>query len=118
MRRRAFLGGRVWCRWHGPLAATRNSRAQSSVLLSSAAIRAIAALHEHSGSKFSRALIPPNFGVGADEGQNSRSKLRPEANTSGPKPGEGNRSEQTRMVIPLIGPGALIFKKLESVFRS
>src|SRR3981189_2991728 len=113
MRRRAFLG--VVCgavAW--PLAATAQQRTNSKRLAIFSPSEPSADLHEQ-GSKFSRALFAELRRLGQIEGQNLKvESYGREQNTSGP---EALATEIVRSgpdVIFVVGPGAVIFKKLTS----
>ncbi len=114
MRRRAFLG--VVCgavAW--PLAATAQQSTNSKRLAIFSPSEPSAGLHEHSGSKFSRALFAELRRSGQIEGQNLTVEgYGREQNTSGPEALATEIVLSNPDVILVIGPGALIFKKLTS----
>src|SRR6266436_4786628 len=114
MRRRAFLG--VVCgavAW--PLAAAAQQSTSSKRLAIFSPSQPSADLHEHSGSKVSPALFAELRRLGQIEGQNLKvERYGREQNTSGP---EALATEIVRTnpdVILVVGPGAVIFKKLTS----
>src|SRR6202163_3730345 len=114
MRRRAFLsvlcGAVTW-----PLAAAAQQSINKKRLAIFSPSEPSADLHEHSESKFSRALFAELRRTGRIEGQNlTVESYGREQNTSGP---EAMATEIVRShpdVILVVGPGALIFKKLTS----
>src|ERR1700682_3023848 len=114
MRRRVFLG--VVCgavAW--PLAATAQQSTNSKRLAIFSPSEPSADLHEHSGSKFSRALFAELRRSGQIEGQNlTVESYGREQNTSGPEALATEIVRSNPDVILVIGPGALIFKKLTS----
>src|SRR5882724_9920678 len=114
MRRRAFLG--VVCgavAW--PLAATAQQSTNCKRLAIFSPSEPIAGLHEHSGSKFSRALFAELRRLGQIEGQNlTVENYGREQNTSGPEALATEIVRSNPDVIFVGGPGALFFKKLTS----
>src|SRR3981189_1937442 len=113
MRRRAFLG--VVCgavAW--PLAATAQQRTNSKRLAIFSPSEPSADLHEQ-GSKFSRALFAELRRLGQIEGQNLKvESYGREQNTSGPEALATEIVRSNPDVIFVVGPGAVIFKKLTS----
>jgi putative tryptophan/tyrosine transport system substrate-binding protein len=114
MRRRAFLG--VVCgavAW--PFAATAQQSTNSKRLAIFSPSEPSANFHEHSGSKFSRALFAELRRLGQIEGQNlTVESYGREQNTSGPEALATEIVRSNPDVILVTSPGALIFKKLTS----
>ena len=113
MRRRAFLSvlcGAVW-----PLAATAQQSTNKKRLAIFSPSHLSAHLHEHSESKFARALFPELRRLGWIEGQNLKvESYGREQNTSGPEALATEIVRSNPDVILVIGPGAVFFKKLTS----
>jgi putative ABC transport system substrate-binding protein len=114
MRRRVFLG--VVCgavAW--PLAPAAQQSTNSKRLAIFSPSEPSADLHEHSGSKFYQALFAELRRSGQIEGQNlTVESYGREQNTSGPEALATEIVRSNPDVILVIGPGALIFKKLTS----
>jgi len=114
MRRRVFLsimcGAVAW-----PLAGAAQQSTNSKRLAIFSPSEPTAHLHEHSESKFYRVLFAELRRLGQIEGQNLKvESYGRDQNTSGP---EALATEIVRSdpdVIFVVGPGALIFKKLTS----
>ena len=114
MRRRAFLsvvyGAVAW-----PLAAAAQQSTNSKRLAIFSPSEPSADLHEHSKSKFSRALFAELRRLGQIEGQNLKvESYGREQNTSGPEALATEIVRSNPDVIFVVGPGAVIFKKLTS----
>src|SRR5882672_4558533 len=114
MRRRAFLsivcGAVAW-----PLAAAAQQSTNKKRLAIFSPSEPSAHLHEHSESKFSRALFAELRRLGQIEGQNLKvESYGREQNTSGPEALATEIVRSNPDVIFVVGPGALIFKKLTS----
>ena len=111
MRRRAFLS--VVCgvvAW--PLAAAAQQSTNSKRLAIFSPSEPSADLHEH-GSKFSQALFAQLRRLGQVEGQNLKvESYGREQNTSGPEALATEIVRSNPDVIFVVGPGAVIFKKL------
>jgi putative ABC transport system substrate-binding protein len=114
MRRRAFLS--VVCSavaW--PLAAAAQQSTSSKRLAIFSPSEPSADLHGHSGTKFSRALFTELRRLGQTEGQNLKvESYGREQNTSGPEALATEIVRSNPDVIYVVGPGAVIFKKLTS----
>src|ERR1700716_1896088 len=114
MRRRAFLSV-VCCAVAWPLAAAAQQSTNKKRLAIFSPSEPSADLHEHSESKFSRALFAELRRFGQIEGQNLKiERYGREQNTSGP---EALATEVVRGnpdVIFTIAPGPVIFKQLTS----
>ena len=113
MRRRAFLsvvcGAVTW-----PLAAAAQQSTNSKRLAIFSPSEPSADLHEH-GSKFSRALFAELRRLGQIEGQNLKvESYGREQNASGPEALATEIVRSNPDVIHVVGPGAVIFKKLTS----
>jgi putative tryptophan/tyrosine transport system substrate-binding protein len=113
MRRRTFLsvvcGAVAW-----PLAAAAQQSTNKKRLAIFSPSEPSADLHEH-GSKFSRALFAELRRLGQIEGQNLKvESYGREQNTSGPEALATEIVRSNPDVIFVVGPGALIFKKLTS----
>ena len=112
MRRRAFLSvlcGAVW-----PLAATAQQSTNKKRLAIFSPSEPNADLHEHSESKI-RALFAELRRLGRIEGQNLKvESYGREQNTSGPEALATEIVRSNPDVIFVVGPGAVIFKKLTS----
>src|SRR6267142_2337437 len=113
MRRRAFLsvvcGAVAW-----PLAAAAQQSTNKKRLAIFSPSEPSADLHEH-GSKFSRALFTELRRLGQIEGQNLKvERYGREQNTSGPEAMATEIVRSNPDVIFVIGPDAVIFKKLTS----
>src|SRR6266704_5435073 len=115
MRRRAFLSV-VWGAVAWPLAAAAQQSTNSKRLAIFSPSEPSADLHEHSESKFSRALFAELRRLGQIEGQNLKvESYGREQNTSGPEALATEIVRSNPDVIFVVGPGiALIFKKLTS----
>src|SRR6266850_5478372 len=114
MTRRAFLtvvcGALAW-----PLAAAAQQSTSSKRLAIFSPSEPSADLHGHSGSKFSRALFTELRRLGQIEGQNLKvESYGREQNTSGPEALAAEIVRSNPDVIFVVGPGAVIFKKLAS----
>jgi putative ABC transport system substrate-binding protein len=114
MRRRAFLsvvcGAVAW-----PLAATAQQSTNKKRLAIFSPSQPSADLHEHSESKVSPALFAELRRLGRIEGQNLKvESYGREQNTSGPEALATEIVRSNPDVIHVVGPGAVIFKKLTS----
>src|SRR5882672_4656876 len=114
MRRRAFLcvlcGAVAW-----PLAAVAQQGTNKKRLAIFSPSEPSADLHEHSESKFYRALFAELRRLGQIEGQNLKvESYGREQNTSGPEALATEIVRSNPDVIYVVGPGAVIFKKLTS----
>jgi putative ABC transport system substrate-binding protein len=114
MRRRAFLsivcGAVAW-----PLAAAAQQSTNSKRLAIFSPSQPSADLHEHSESKVSPALFAELRRLGQIEGQNLKvESYGREQNTSGPEAMATEIIRSNPDVILVVGPGAVIFKKLTS----
>jgi len=114
MRRRAFLsvlcGAVAW-----PLAAAAQQSTNSKRLAIFSPSQPSADLHEHSESKVSPALFAELRRLGRIEGQNLKvESYGREQNTSGPEALATEIVRSNPDVILVVGPGAVIFKKLTS----
>src|SRR5258707_11735899 len=115
MRRRAFLsvvcGGVAW-----PLTAAAQQSTISKRLAIFSPSEPSADLHEHGKSKFSRAwatFFAELRRLGQIEGQNLKvESYGREQNTSGPEALATEIVRSNPDVIYIVGPGAVIFKKL------
>ena len=113
MTRRAFLsvlcGAVAW-----PLAAAAQQGTNKKRLAIFRPSEPSADLHEH-GNKFSRALFAELRRLGQIEGQNFKvESYGREQNTSGPEALATEIVRSNPDVIWVVGPGAVIFKKLTS----
>ena len=114
MRRRNFISllGGAAVAW--PLAAAAQQSTISRRLAIFSPSEPSADLHEH-GSKFSRALFAELRRLGQIEGQNLKvESYGREQNTSGPEALATEIVRSNPDVIHVVGPGAVIFKKLTS----
>jgi len=114
MRRRAFLsvvcGAVAW-----PLAAAAQQSTNSKRLAIFSPAEPSADLHEHSESKKYRAFFAELRRLGWIEGQNLKvESYGREQNTSGPEALATEIVRSNPNVIHVVGPGAVIFKKLTS----
>jgi putative ABC transport system substrate-binding protein len=114
MRRRVFLivvcGAVAW-----PLAAAAQQSAKSKRLAVFSPSEPSAHLHEHSENKINRALFAELRRLGQIEGQNLKvESYGREQNTSGPEALATEIVRSNPDVIFVVGPGAVIFKKLTS----
>src|SRR3954451_15860035 len=114
MRRRAFLS--VVCgAVASPLAAAAQQSTNSKRLAIFSPSEPSADLHERSESKFSQALFTELRRLGQIEGQNLKvESYGREQNTSGPEALAAEIVRSNPDVIFVVGPGAVIFKKLTS----
>ena len=115
MRRRDFISllGGAAVAW--PLAAAAQQSTNSKRLAIFSPSEPSADLHEHSESKFSRALFAELRRLGQIEGQNLKvESYGREQNTSGPEALATEIVRSNPDVIFVVGPGAVIFKKLTS----
>jgi putative ABC transport system substrate-binding protein len=115
MRRRDFISllGGAAVAW--PLAAAAQQSTSGKRLAIFSPSEPSADLHGHSGSKFSRALFAELQRLGQIEGQNLKvESYGREQNTSGPEALATEIVRSNPDVIFVIGPDALIFKKLTS----
>ena len=115
MRRRNFISllGGAAVAW--PLAAAAQQSTNSKRLAIFSPSEPSADLHEHSESKFSRALFAELRRLGQIEGQNLKvESYGREQNTSGPEALATEIVRSNPDVIFVVGPGAVIFKKLTS----
>jgi putative ABC transport system substrate-binding protein len=115
MRRRDFISllGGAAVAW--PLAAAAPQSTSSKRLAIFSPSEPSADLHEHSESKFSRALFAELRRLGQIEGQNLKvESYGREQNTSGPETLATEIVRSNPDVIFVVGPGAPIFKKLTS----
>jgi putative ABC transport system substrate-binding protein len=113
MRRRDFIGllGGAAVAW--PLAAAAPQSTSSKRLAIFSPSQPSADLHEHSGSKVSPALFAELRRLGQIEGQNLKVEgYGRELNTSGPEALATEIVRSNPDVILVVGPGAVIFKKL------
>jgi putative ABC transport system substrate-binding protein len=114
MRRRAFLSV-VCCAVAWPLAAAAQQSTNSKRLAIFSPAELSAHLHDHSESKFARALFAELRRLRWIEGQNLKvESYGREQNTSGPEALATAIVRSNPDVIFVVGPGALIFKKLTS----
>jgi putative tryptophan/tyrosine transport system substrate-binding protein len=114
MRRRVFLivvcGAVAW-----PLAAAAQQSAKSKRLAVFSPSEPSAHLHEHSENKINRALFAELRRLGQIEGQNLKvESYGREQNTSGPEALATEIVRSNPDVIFVVGPGAVIFKKITS----
>src|SRR5882724_4618559 len=114
MRRRAFLsvlcGAVTW-----PLAAAAQQSTNKKRLAIFSPAEPGADLHERSESKFARALFAELRRLGWIEGQNLKvESYGREQNASGPEALATEIVRSNPDVIHVVGPGAVIFKKLAS----
>ena len=115
MRRRDFISllGGAAVAW--PLAAAAQQSTNSKRLAIFSPSEPSADLHEHGESKFSRALFAELRRLGQIEGQNLKvESYGREQNTSGPEALATEIVRSNPDVIFVVGPGAVIFKKLTS----
>ena len=115
MRRRDFISllGGAAVAW--PLAAAAQQSTNSKRLAIFSPSEPSADLHEHSESKVSRALFAELRRLGQIEGQNLKvESYGREQNTSGPEALATEIVRSNPDVIFVVGPGAVIFKKLTS----
>jgi putative ABC transport system substrate-binding protein len=115
MRRRDFISllGGAAVAW--PLAAAAQQSTSSKRLAIFSPSEPSADLHGHSGSKFLRALFAELRRLGQIEGQNLKvESYGREQNTSGPEALATEIVRSNPDVIFVVGPGAVIFKKLTS----
>jgi putative tryptophan/tyrosine transport system substrate-binding protein len=113
MRRRDFIGllGSSAVAW--PLAAAAQQSANRKRLAIFSPSQPSADLHEHSESKVSPALFAELRRLGRIEGQNLKvESYGREQNTSGPEALATEIVRSNPDVILVVGPGAVIFKKL------
>jgi putative ABC transport system substrate-binding protein len=114
MRRRVFLsvvcGAVAW-----PLAAAAQQSPNEKRLAIFSPSEPSADLHEHSESKFSRALFAELRRLGQIERKNLKvERYGREQNTSGPEALATEIVRSNPDVVWVVGPGAVIFKKLTS----
>ena len=115
MRRRDFISllGGAAVAW--PLAAAAQQSTNSKRLAIFSPAEPSADLHEHSESKKSRAFFAELRRLGWIEGQNLKvESYGREQNTSGPEALATEIVRSNPDVIHVVGPGAVIFKKLTS----
>jgi putative ABC transport system substrate-binding protein len=115
MRRRDFISllGGTAIAW--PLAAAAQQITNKKRLAIFSPSEPSADLHEHNGSKFYRALFAELRRLGQIEGQNLKvESYGREQNTSGPEALATEIVRSNPDVIYVVGPGAVIFKKLTS----
>ena len=115
MRRRDFISllGGAAVAW--PLAAAAQQSTNSKRLAIFSPSEPSADLHEHSESKACRALFAELRRLGQIEGQNLKvESYGREQNTSGPEALATEIVRSNPDVIYVVGPGAVIFKKLTS----
>ena len=115
MRRRDFISllGGVAVAW--PLATAAQQSTNSKRLAIFSPSEPSADLHEHSESKFSRTLFAELRRLGQVEGQNLKvERYGREQNTSGPEALATEIVRSNPNVIWVVGPGAVILKKLTS----
>ena len=115
MRRRDFISllGGAAVAW--PLAAAAQQSTNSKRLAIFSPSEPSADLHEHSESKISRAFFAELRRLGQIEGQNLKvESYGREQNTSGPEALATEIVRSNPDVIYVVGPGAVIFKKLTS----
>jgi putative ABC transport system substrate-binding protein len=115
MRRRDFISllGGAAVAW--PLCAAAQQSANRKRLAIFSPSEPSADLHEHSESKFSRTLFAELRRLGQVEGQNLKvERYGREQNTSGPEALATEIVRSNPDVIWIVGPGAVIFKKLTS----
>jgi putative ABC transport system substrate-binding protein len=114
MRRRAFLSV-VCCAVTWPLAAAAQQGTNKKNLAIFSPSEPSADLHEHSENKYWRVLFAELRRLGQIEGQNLKvERYGREQNTSGPEALATEIVRSNPDVIYVVGPGALIFKKLIS----
>ena len=112
MRRRPFLGV-VFGAVTWPLAAAAQQSTNKKRLAIFSPSQPSADLHEHSESKVSPALFAELRRLGRIEGQNLKvESYGREQNTSGPEALATEIVRSNPDVILVVGPGAVIFKKL------
>ena len=115
MRRRDFISllGGAAVAW--PLAAVAQQSTNSSRLAIFNPSEPSASMHEHSENKYFRALFTELRRLGQIEGQNLKVESYGRAqNTSGPEALATEIVRSNPDVIFVVGPGAVIFKKLTS----
>ena len=115
MRRRNFISllGGVAVAWPLAVAAQQSTNRKRLAIFSPS--EPSADLHEHSESKFSRTLFAELRRLGQIEGQNLKvESYGREKNTSGPEALATEIVRSNPDVIFVVGPGAVIFKKLTS----
>src|SRR6478736_2313840 len=115
MRRRDFISllGGAAVAW--PLAGAAQQSTNSKRLAIFSPAEPSADLHEHSESKMSRAFFAELRRLGWIEGQNLKvESYGREQNTSGPEALATEIVRSNPDVIHVVGPGAVIFKKLTS----
>ena len=115
MRRRDFISLLGSAAIAGSLAAAAQQSTNRKRLAIFSPSEPSADLHEHSESKFSRALFAELRRLGQIEGQNLKvERYGREQNTSGPEALAAEIVRSNPDVIWIVGPGAVIFKKLTS----
>ncbi|MBR1213032.1 ABC transporter substrate binding protein [Bradyrhizobium sp. JYMT SZCCT0180] len=113
MRRRGFISGGAAVAW--PLAATAQQSANKKRLAIFSPSEPSADLHEHSERKKYRTFFAELRRLGWIEGHNLKvERYGREQNTSGPEALATEIVRSNPDVIHVVGPGAVIFKKLTS----